>query len=386
MFSLKPNSSVGDQASESVNRTWPQPRILITSGFDPSQIEGQLFSPGSPVSAELHHSRIEELLFSPTSPIDNLMASRGPNYGVRIPQLLLRSFDELHTEHSYLLDCLQTENHKATELLRTIPQLEERLIHNDESFCRRRKVKKRLGWLRRRLNETSHQEKKILARLGQLTFEIQIRERWTQIEFEQRQREVEYQQQCFNYQQAFYGMQQIQLNPATPNFQPQGYLPYTPWSSAQWQQWQYRDGQEGSGGNYGSQVQIPSSYPSDTATENATSEQISPKDTTYETTEPPTKADKLCRPSLIHRSSSLNDTTQPLDALSMNTGPALFAIPKRLSLPCLPVNIKPGFPNIWAPSPEEKEFELQDKVKDRHQLVGFRLENGPVTRFFGLNT
>jgi hypothetical protein len=255
------------------------------------------------------------------------------------------------------------------------------LIHNDESFYRRRKVKKRLGWLRRRLDETSRQEKNILARLGQLTFEIQTRERWTQIEYEQRQREVEYQQQCFNYQQAFYGLQQMQLNPATPNFQPQGYLPCTPWSSGQWQQWQYRDGQEGSGGNYGPQVQIPSTHPSEIATENATSEQISPKDTTYETTGPPTKADELCRPSLIHRSSSLNDTTQPLDALSTNTAPALLAIPKRLSLPSLPVDIKPGLPNIWAPTPEEKEFGLQDEVKDGHQLVGFKLENGPVTRF-----
>jgi hypothetical protein len=370
MFSPNPNLGADEQANESLNRTWPQPPTLTTSDFRRNQIEEQLFSPGSPIFAELHRTRIGELLLSPTSAIDDPMAPRGHNYRVHISQPLPPSFDELHTERSYLLDRLQTENHKVTELLRMIPPLEERLIHNNESFYRRRKVKKRLGWLRRRLNETSRQERRILTCLGQLAQEIQLRERWTQIEYERRQREVEFQQQCFNYQQGFYGMQQTQLNPATPNFQPQGYLPYTPWASRQWQQWQYRDGQEGSGGNYGPQLQFASMYSSELAAGNSTNEQISPKDTAHETVGPPTNANRVYRPSLIHRSSSLNDTTQPLDVLSTNTAPTSVAIAKRHSLPCLSMNIKPGLPNIWALTPEEIELEFQDEIKDGDPLVG----------------
>ncbi|KAE9371491.1 hypothetical protein N431DRAFT_508133 [Stipitochalara longipes BDJ] len=211
------------QASRAINRSWSQPPILTTSEFDQNRSDEKLFSPASPASAQLHRNRIEDLLCSPTSPIgaeldrnriEELLSFAISPIGTKIPTNPAnhpfsppslardimpsqdrrfhippphpRFFDELHSERTYLLDCLQIENHKATELLRSLPPLEERLVQNDDPSFERRRVKKRLGWLRHQLVETNRQEKRMLARLGQVTFEIQTRERWTQIEFERR--------------------------------------------------------------------------------------------------------------------------------------------------------------------------------------------------------
>jgi hypothetical protein len=108
------------------------------------------------------------------------------SYGIGVPEPQPRTFDVLHTERAYLLSCLQQENGKATELLKRILPLEEILVFTQVSH-ERRPAKKHLGWLRCRIKETTRQEKAILARLGQLSYEIQSRERWTQVESERQQ-------------------------------------------------------------------------------------------------------------------------------------------------------------------------------------------------------
>jgi len=228
----------------SVNRSWSQRPTLTTSEVDQHRFEDHLFSPASPAGAQLHRNRIEELLWSPTSLIDELIClpdSRVdvhalPNPKTRIafappspakeimppqdrtfyiPPPNPRFFEELHSERTYLLDCLQIQNRKATELLRSIPPLEERLIQNNSPSFERKRIRKRLGWLRQKLVETNRQEKRVLARLGQLTLEIQTRERWTQIDFERRQGEVE------RYHTR-YGIHRSRLNPESAVFQPEG--------------------------------------------------------------------------------------------------------------------------------------------------------------------
>ena len=127
-----------------------------------------------------------------------------------------RSFEDLHTERSYLLSLLQNENFRATDLLRKIPPLEQSLELAQIPHVRT-KTKKRLGWLRYRLDEITRQEKAILSRLGEITYEIQSRERWYQIENEQRQQE----QQIHNHVALCRSLEALQINAGVSAFQPQ---------------------------------------------------------------------------------------------------------------------------------------------------------------------
>jgi hypothetical protein len=141
---------------------------------------------------------------------------RKSTYGFVIPEPQPRTFEELHTERVYLLACLQQENEKATQLLKRILPLEEILVLAQVSH-ERKEAKKTLGWLRYRIKETTLQEKAILARLGQLSYEIQSRERWTQVESE-RQQQSQYAKDGLSQ-----GMQNLQLNTRWTEFQPRKY-------------------------------------------------------------------------------------------------------------------------------------------------------------------
>jgi hypothetical protein len=401
MFSPNPPSSANAQANESVNRSSSQAPTLTPSKFDQIRLEEQLFSPASHVSAQLHQNRIEKLLFppasllsaefernrledhffpqslpasaqllpdqvaespfSPPSPVNEVMPPG--RRGFHIPQPLPRPFDALYTERSYLLDCLQIENRKATELLRSIARLEERLMQNNEPSSERKRVKKRLRWLRHRLDEITRQEKRILRRVGQVTFEIQMRERYAQIEPESRQREVE-------LYKGFHGMQQIPLHAESPVFQPQGYqMPYTPWPTENWSQWQSRDGQQGCEGNY--RLAAAGKYflhSSELATKSFPSDKRSPDDiTTTAGPSPDQRGSRRC--SLMHRSSSLNDTAEQLEVLSTNTTAASGPQVKPLSLPSLAVLLTSGM-NISELTPEKKDVGIHKLSKNRNQEPG----------------
>jgi hypothetical protein len=98
----------------------------------------------------------------------------------------LRSFQELQVERSYLINSLQREDFKATELLKKVRHLQES-CHDALEGPVHRKLRKQIGHFKNRMCQCTKQEKIILARLGQVTFEIQSKERWSRIENERLQ-------------------------------------------------------------------------------------------------------------------------------------------------------------------------------------------------------
>lgn len=122
-----------------------------------------------------------------------------------------RSFEELQIERLYLLNCLQHEDIKATELLRNIQFVHDEFGHGSE--LRGNKSRRRqLRYLKHRIRECTEQEKAIIVRLGHVTYDIQYRERLIYIENERL-----YHLNCYETQQ----MQQVKLNATCPAFIPQ---------------------------------------------------------------------------------------------------------------------------------------------------------------------
>ncbi|KAI0014275.1 hypothetical protein F4779DRAFT_612567 [Xylariaceae sp. FL0662B] len=101
-----------------------------------------------------------------------------------------RSFEELHTERSYLLEMLQQQDRQALELYRRLPHVEEQIERcNDPDGVKR--AKKHQGWLKNRVAETVKEEKGILTRLSELYVEIQCRDRWYQVERDREARRMQ---------------------------------------------------------------------------------------------------------------------------------------------------------------------------------------------------
>lgn len=146
-----------------------------------------------------------------------------------------RSLADLQAERTYLLSTLQAENSQATNLLRRVAPLEETLSLPQETGIRR-SAKKQLGWLKHQIKEATRQEKAILAQLGQVSHEIQSRERWNQIESERQQHLQAL--NSLNVQSIYEGGQPMQFNPLSPEFRPHGvlvpkWIPHNPIQS-QW--------------------------------------------------------------------------------------------------------------------------------------------------------
>jgi len=361
MLSTTLQSGANDQANTSVDRSWSFPPALTTSEIHLDRFEEPLFSQTSSASAQLQVNQVEEPQSSPSLSPNAITTSRRRSF--HIPQQFPRSFEELHTERRYLLDCLQIEDRKAKELLRSKTLLEERLAANNQSFFQRGKVKKRLGWLSGRLDETNRQERRILTRLGQVTMEIQTRERWNQIENERRQYEYELYQQ---YHHGLQGRQQTPLNPASPEFQPQGYhVCGKPWPPVSCQQWESCDIQEGSKGNYRSAAERTFSNSLDLAAQCSPSQHVASGD--LETIPCPSLHHEIRKFSLIHRSLSLNDAAEQLVDFSTNTTTGFGPKVKRRSLPSLPVLLMTEL-NAWTLTPWGKEirglFKEEDQVED----------------------
>jgi len=119
------------------------------------------------------------------------------------------SFERLHSERLYLVNSLQREDCKATDLLKRITDLEETFDNVTIPSHIRKRARKQLGWLKYRMNETTRQEKSIIDQLGKVTIDIQQKERWSRIEAERLYR----------------GKQLNQLNGSSPEFIPSGH-PY----------------------------------------------------------------------------------------------------------------------------------------------------------------
>lgn len=124
------------------------------------------------------------------------------------PLCRIRSFDELVQERTYLLNSLQREDFSAMSLMKHISSARESLVKTLDQRARRR-VRNHIIWLQNRLEETAQQEKSILSRLGQVSYEIQHIERYNRVEEERLAQALEF------------GGQAVNVLPATPHFVPQ---------------------------------------------------------------------------------------------------------------------------------------------------------------------
>jgi hypothetical protein len=331
----------------SSDRMGQQREITVHSASTPST-SGEIITP---CGSKSWHPNANATPFSkstPSSPQRKYRPSpficmrRPPTHNPNNLGNSVRSPGALHAERSYLLYSLEHENLKAVALLRQIPPLEEQ---HAQAHYGARKIKKQIGWLRSRLEETTRQEETILARLGQLTHEIQNRERWSQIENERRE------WQCRTIMGMSQGIGGLQFNAATPEFQPQA--PCPSWSPMHWsaEQQQFSYGQLNWPGitqalEFDWREIPPTPFPIRSSESQGCSEDVAPGDTKGANGE-------LLRPLLHHRPASFNDAK--LAVLETSTKylfpPASMLTLKRHSLPSLP-----GC-QIWALTPKEQGLE-----------------------------
>ncbi|KAH7258382.1 hypothetical protein B0J15DRAFT_298330 [Fusarium solani] len=97
-----------------------------------------------------------------------------------------RPYESLYVERAYLTSALQQHSSCAANLMRQYSIVESQLqgLPGDKG---RRKLRKQLGLLKSRINEAFEQERVIFSRLTELYIEIQSRESWMQIGYQQQQ-------------------------------------------------------------------------------------------------------------------------------------------------------------------------------------------------------
>ncbi|RFU32895.1 hypothetical protein B7463_g3448, partial [Scytalidium lignicola] len=91
-------------------------------------------------------------------------------------QLHPNIFQRFHTERSYLLSLLRSENEKATKVLRQISSLDKKLTccHSSKRY---KKTSQQIKWLLHRLEQITKQEKTILRSLENFAPEAQVKRR-----------------------------------------------------------------------------------------------------------------------------------------------------------------------------------------------------------------
>ncbi len=294
--------------------------------------------------------------FSPQVPITHPF-----DFMYNAERSLPQAFEELYLERSYLLDSLQQQSNESAKLLRNIFSLEGKLLQ-EELHHVHRKLRRRLGWLKHKSKEASQQERAILARLEQVMFEIQSRERWIQIEQERQQQNFHQREQFLNYQQGLWHevqhIQRFQLDLARPEFYPQGYFP--PYDQAprmhrpQWQQEQHDHV------NRCHASETSFEYASELPVKPFTSGQVSPRSIT--------RSDSLAgsnnppRADLSRRSASLDSAE--LKLLLMDTLLVQKPVMYRHSFPILPEHTDTGQP----PKKEQAEADASDKSTVEEKL------------------
>ncbi|RDL30480.1 uncharacterized protein BP5553_10358 [Venustampulla echinocandica] len=245
-----------------------------------------------------------------------------------------RRMQERHAERAYILNSLRRENSKATVLLERISALEGGL-HRKAPYAER-KANKQLGWLKHRLNETNQQENAMLTRLGQLTSDIQSMEAWLQNENERLQQnkvpDTPF-QMCNN-------MQQLNLDPTSPEFRPRGYQ--MQWDSVQWPS---KESQSEYRSDYQVNAQGKAAVPQGGLNMN----NICPTGQCLD--DGMTQSDLVPVLLTTPRSSSLDSAM--LDASFTSPSPMELAVAKRNSLPAIP-----GLSMIWALTDKEKGEEI----------------------------
>ncbi|KUJ16181.1 uncharacterized protein LY89DRAFT_685218 [Mollisia scopiformis] len=260
------------------------------------------------------HQQIDVLIPPNPSPAfqDDLPSSKFPGGSG------MNYFHALHHDRAYLLNSLQHENLKATDLLRRRTILEENLAKGNFIFSKR-KMRSQVGWLTSRIQETGFQEKAILAQLGRVTYQIQRRERQIQVENEIRQIEVQVQDPSDN-NEPVNQTPQLYLNPALPAFE------HADFTANQDQHMMPEWEQEN--GDYDWQQSTH-----DRLARNSQTEEISPMDQASDSHEESGFCDSS-RPALGQRTVSMNDAPSDTCCLQHTHSPRWKV--KRLSLPTLP--------------------------------------------------
>lgn len=97
-----------------------------------------------------------------------------------------RPYESLYVERAYLTSALQQHSGRAATLMGQYSAVESQLkgLPADKG---RRRLRKQLGLLKSRINEAFEQERAIFSRLTELYMEIQSRESWMQIGYQQQQ-------------------------------------------------------------------------------------------------------------------------------------------------------------------------------------------------------
>ncbi|KAH6676628.1 hypothetical protein B0J14DRAFT_560916 [Halenospora varia] len=335
----------------------------LQGGQIASSFAGQYFQPGlsqSDVSSQPYrtpHQRASlpnEYFTPPPSAPTIPTLSR-----LNIPNLQGQQLEALYTEKCYLSNSLHEESTKGAELRKKISQLEASLSQNGPPPAQR-KIKKQVGWLKHRYNETKKQESVIAARLHQLSIDISSEEGLKQIQMAKLQLQLQHAQFInASHQSTQDSMEQhVQLNPTSPIFQPrlsQSALPPTPlqspveWSpSLRMRQFEFGPSlHQKSLESHSSPIPEEDDYDAEISptTPFFPSEQMLGSDLL----EPTEKLGEKPRP--------LSFDNQKLDILSTNNSRHSIEIAKRYSVPTIP-----GLSKIWEFTREEEQAEGIDEA------------------------
>jgi hypothetical protein len=93
-----------------------------------------------------------------------------------------RSYEEIYSERAYLTASLQTHSLTAIELIHQYSLIEEELHAKKYIGKQRRKLRKRMSFIKVKLAEAARQEKAIIIRLGELQMEQLGRDTWDQVQ------------------------------------------------------------------------------------------------------------------------------------------------------------------------------------------------------------
>ncbi|KAM0521912.1 hypothetical protein ACHAPE_002476 [Trichoderma viride] len=93
-----------------------------------------------------------------------------------------RSYEEIYSERAYLTASLQRHSLTAIELIHQYSLIEEELHARDYIGKQRRKLRKRMSFIKVKLAEAARQEKAIIIRLGELQMEQLGRDTWDHVQ------------------------------------------------------------------------------------------------------------------------------------------------------------------------------------------------------------
>ncbi|CAJ2513744.1 Uu.00g018630.m01.CDS01 [Anthostomella pinea] len=143
-------------------------------------------------SGQTHHGRFQKDTRAHNNNNNNRNDRNQPWQSIRAIELGLwpRPFGEIHSERAYLLDKLQEHDSEARELFGRLPTVEEHISWSVNVPDELKKARKHRGWLKQRIKDTVEEERKVMARLGEIHVELQCRERWCQVERERELRSL----------------------------------------------------------------------------------------------------------------------------------------------------------------------------------------------------